>query len=72
MDKAERKAVMVLINKAIREDDMETAIKLAKTVPLPPEVANAFKVGYGAEHFKSLGFNLTDAEKAYGPNWLNS
>ena len=72
MDKAERKAVMVLINKAIREDDMETAIKLAKTFPAPPEVANAFKVGFGAEELKSWGFNLSEAEKAYGPDWLNS
>jgi len=39
--------------------------------PLNPAVAYAFKEGFGADFITNTGFNLSEAEKAYGPNWLS-
>lgn len=58
-------------NAAVDADDMDKAVEIAKLIPLPPEVANAFKVGFGADFMRDSGFNLSAAEEKYGSDWLS-
>ena len=58
------------IDAALEAGDMERFMELSKQAPLPPEVANAFKFGFGAEYMKNCGFNLSAAEEKYGKDWL--
>lgn len=68
---AERALTMEKINAAIANDDWEAAIELTKQVPLYPEVANAFKNVFGIEFLVKNGFDLSDAEKKYGKEWIS-
>ncbi len=71
MNRAEQQEIMAKINTALYENDITTAIELAQKIPMPPEVAEALKFGFGAEALKESGFNLSEAEKTYGSNWLS-
>lgn len=60
------------INAVADSGDMEKFLELSKKMPVPPEVAMAFKKGFGTEFLTNSGFNLSEAEKTYGKNWLSS
>jgi hypothetical protein len=49
--------------------DEEGAIRLMKTTPIPPYIAKVIKEKAGAEYL--AGWNLSEAEAAFGPGWLN-
>jgi hypothetical protein len=59
------------INAASAAGDMEKFIELSRQMPVPPEVAKAFKESFGSDFVKNTGANLTAAEKAYGSDWLS-
>jgi hypothetical protein len=50
--------------------DEEEAHKLIASVPLKPELAKVFKDVYGSEFLIEHGYNLLEADKAYGKDWL--
>jgi hypothetical protein len=52
------------------EGKEEEAALLVKSVPLMPEMAKIGKEVYGADFLIENGYNLLEAEKKYGGNWL--
>ena len=59
------------IDLAIESGDMNRVVEFSKQVPLPPEIALAFKEGFGSDYIRNSGFDLSMAEKVYGSDWLS-
>jgi hypothetical protein len=53
-----------------RGDDAEF-MRLAKIIPLDPNVAMANLEVYGKEHLLSMGFDLTEADLKWGEGWMD-
>ena len=51
--------------------DEEGCIRLMKTAPLPPYLAKIYKKTIGADQLKKSGWNLSEAEAEFGPDWLS-
>jgi hypothetical protein len=51
--------------------DEEGCISLMKTAPLPPYIAKVNKEKVGADFLINSGWNLSEAEAEFGPNWLS-
>ena len=50
--------------------DKEGENRLIKTVPLPPYIAKVIKEKVGTDYLINSGWNLSEAEAKFGPNWL--
>ncbi|MCL2006999.1 MAG: hypothetical protein FWG77_02840 [Treponema sp.] len=60
-------------NKAIeleKQGKFEEAMKLEKSIPLPPYLAKWAIKRLGAKALLETGWNLSEAEAEYGPGWL--
>ena len=55
-----------------KQGKMEEALELEKTIPLPPYMAKWAKKRFGAEALLKTGWNLSEAEAEYGPDWLTT
>ena len=51
--------------------DREGANRLIRTAPMPPYLAKIYKEKVGAKYLISSGWNLSEAEAEFGPDWLN-
>jgi len=51
--------------------DAEGAMRLMKTVPMPPYLAKVMKEKVGVDYLINSGWNLSEAEAKFGNNWLN-
>lgn len=51
--------------------DHEEEHRLLAQIPLPPEVAIAFKNTFGTTWLKQMNYDLSIAEAVYGKNWLD-
>ena len=51
--------------------DKEGFHRLIKTAPMPPYLAKVYKEKIGAEQLIISGWNLSEAEAEFGPDWLN-
>ncbi len=51
--------------------DEERAMRIARQFPLAPSVARAVKNAMGAEFLRRSGFDLSQAEKAFGKDWMD-
>ena len=51
--------------------DREGGINLMKTAPLPPYIAKVIKEKVGVDFLINSGWNLSEAEAEFGPNWLS-
>lgn len=56
---------------ASEEGRNDEALKIGQQLPLAPHIAKAAKDVWGAEYLKNSGFDLSEAEAAYGKNWLD-
>ncbi len=70
-----REETMALLDAVCTELDKGNegeAFALSQKIPLAPELAMCFatQVGLGPDALEASGFNLKDAEKKYGRNWL--
>ena len=52
--------------------DEEGASRLLRTTPLPPYLAKVFKEKVGLDCLLNLGWNLSEVEAEFGPDWLRS
>ena len=62
-----------ILSKAIalkNAGDREGYNRLMKTIPLPPYLAKIAKEKIGPEFFAKTGWNLSEAEAEFGPDWL--
>jgi hypothetical protein len=50
--------------------DREGGINLMKTAPIPPYIAKVIKEKVGADFLINEGWNLSEAEAEFGPDWL--
>ena len=50
-----------------KEDE---ALALEKTIPIPPFLAKVMKEKVGADFLIQSGWNLAEAEAAFGTDWL--
>jgi hypothetical protein len=51
---------------------LEEARALNLSIPLPPWLAKVFVEITSAEHVRNSGYNLSEAEAEFGPNWLDT
>ena len=52
--------------------DIEGASRLIRTAPMPPYLAKVFKEKIGVEPLLKAGYNLSEAEAEFGPDWLKT
>ena len=71
MDEAEKDELLDQMNAASKAGDMALFVELTKKMPVPVEVAIAFRNGFGVEFIKNSGFNYSEVEENLGPNWLD-
>ena len=50
--------------------DYEEESRLIQQLPMPPHLAIACKNTFGTEFLKQSNYDLSEAEAAYGKNWL--
>jgi len=51
--------------------DHEGYIRVMKTLPLPPYLAKVYKEKIGLQELKDSGWNLSEVEAEFGPDWLS-
>ena len=50
--------------------DEEGYSRLIKTTPLPPYIAKVIKEKVGLDYLLNSGWNLSEVEAEFGPDWL--
>ena len=66
---------LAISNKAftlLEAGDEEGFTRLMRTAPMPPYLAKVYKEKIGVEQLIKSGWNLSEAEAEFGPNWLSS
>ena len=61
-------------NKAIalkKSGDREGYDRLIMSIPMPPYLAKIYKEKVGVEPLIKSGWNLSEAEAEFGPDWLS-
>jgi hypothetical protein len=58
----------IALSEAGKEDE---ATALEKTIPMPPFMAKFWTDHIGADGLLQLGWNLSEAEAAFGQDWLS-
>ncbi len=51
--------------------DKEGSERLTKTMPMPPYIAKVMKDKVGGDYLLNSGWNLSEAEDAFGSDWLS-
>jgi hypothetical protein len=51
--------------------DSEGATRLQRSIPMPPYLAKIYKEKVGVKQLIESGWNLSEAEAKFGPDWLN-
>jgi hypothetical protein len=54
-----------------KQGKIEESIRVHKQIPLPPYLAKFAKEKMGVDFLINGGWNLSEAEEEYGPDWLN-
>ena len=54
-----------------RAGDKEGYSRLIRSIPMPPYLAKVYKDKVGVEPLVTSGWNLSEAEAEFGPNWLS-
>ena len=57
-------------DRALKAKDRETFWQWLSLTELPSHYLSFLKLRYGADFIRGTGFDTTDADKAYGPGWL--
>jgi len=50
--------------------DNDGYMQLMKTTPLPPYIAKVIKEKVGVDYLLNSGWNLSEVEAEFGPDWL--
>ncbi len=70
MTQAEREKIIDLAHAAYDRGDKEEHDRLLHKLPLAPHLAMFLKEEVGTEELLKQNFDLSEAEEAYGKNWL--
>jgi hypothetical protein len=64
---------LAISNKAcllLKSGDREGYSRLTRSIPMPPYLAKVAKEKIGADFLVDGGWNLSEAEAEFGPDWL--
>jgi hypothetical protein len=67
----EELAIRVQTVELEKQGKKEEAMRLSKTIPLPPWMAKFLKEKVGVDYLRQSGWNLSEAEAEYGQGWLD-
>jgi hypothetical protein len=67
----ERLEIRVQVAELRKAGKMEESMRLSKSRPMEPWMAAWWKKYVGADSLRASGWNLSDAEAEFGPNWLD-
>lgn len=70
-----REQKLDILEKAIaarERGNHEDAAHWSRKIPLAPHLAVALKQILGIDELLKAGYNLSEAEKSYGQNWLHT
>jgi hypothetical protein len=70
MTEREKAAIMMESIKYRDEGNEAMAHELIARIPVPPYLAKIFKENFGADFLIKGGYNLSEAETAFGQGWL--
>jgi hypothetical protein len=70
MTEDEKVAVYMKVDALYEAGKEDEAMALQKTIPMPPFLAKFAKENGDADYLRSSGWNLAEAEAAFGPDWL--
>ncbi len=72
MSREETMALLDAAETELEQGNEDKAYAISLKIPLAPELAMCFatQAGLGPDALEASGFNLKDAEKKYGRNWL--
>jgi hypothetical protein len=65
---------LAISNRAIalkKSGDREGYNRLMKAIPMPPYLAKIYKEKVGVKQLIESGWNLSEAEVEFGPDWLS-
>jgi len=65
---------LAISNKAFRlldAGDKEGFTRLLRTAPMPPFLAKIMKEKMGPDYLINGGWNLSEAEAEFGPDWIS-
>ena len=68
----EKLDISVKACKLYHAGDKEGFSRLIRTAPMPPYLAKIFKEKVGVKPLLESGWNLSEAEAEFGPDWLNT
>ena len=66
----ERLSIRIKVFELESQGKLDEAQKLERSIPLSPYLAKWAKKRLGAEFLVRNGWNLSDVEAQYGPDWL--
>ena len=72
MTEQEKADIMMESIKIQEAGNKEEAMKLRRTIPLSPHLAQIIKKQQGADFLIKYGYNLAEAEIEYGSGWLTT
>ena len=67
----EKLAISCKAAELYKAGDSEGASRLTRSIPMPPYLAKVYKEKVGVKELIESGWNLSEAEAEFGPNWLN-
>ena len=65
---------LAISNKAcalLKDGDREGYSRLTRTIQMPPYLSKVMKEKMGIDYLMKSGWNLSEAEAEFGPDWLN-
>jgi hypothetical protein len=71
MTEKEKAAITVRAFALMDEGKKDEGMALFKTIPMPPFLAKINKEKFGTVCLTDLGWNLAEAEAAFGQDWLS-
>jgi hypothetical protein len=66
----EHSAILLKAIELKKQGKLDEYEKTVKQVPLPAYLAKIAKENFGADALVKTGWNLSEAEAEYGPDWL--
>ena len=70
MTREEESIILLKAHELREQGKLEEAERITKQAPLQPYLAKFVKDHLGSDFLLSLGWNLAEAKKEYGPGWL--
>ncbi|MDR0639854.1 MAG: hypothetical protein LBG27_13320 [Spirochaetaceae bacterium] len=71
MTSEEKRDVLMRAHECLEAGNKAEAVRITLQLPMPSYLAKAVKEFSGADFLIKGGFNLSEAEAEFGPDWLD-